>query len=271
MYTLANNYLEVSILDPIADQERFGVRYCTGGYIFQVTDATAGELMSGPTFPHSFNWFDGQGIPDAFNQSPLRMPSAKDDLALILGVGICDLEAKTVQSFCSWDVNEQSHQINMQTTQSYGNYTVELDRTVSLHDRTIRSTTRLANRGTAPIPLRWFPHPFYPQPDTDDLLKLNIPLGPIEHEGYHLADSGFITRRGWPWTRGFYLALDHAATTSLTLLQKHPKLGLVGAACSYTPQYFPIWGNPTTFSWEPFLERSVGAGQELVWWIDYDF
>ena len=31
MYTLKNDSLDVSILDPVADRERFGVRYCTGG------------------------------------------------------------------------------------------------------------------------------------------------------------------------------------------------------------------------------------------------
>ena len=63
MFTLSSETLVVEILDPVADQERFGVRYCTGGYIFQVTDAQHGPLLSGPTYPHDFNWFDGQGIP----------------------------------------------------------------------------------------------------------------------------------------------------------------------------------------------------------------
>ena len=39
MYTLSNEQLTVSILNPLADQSRFGVRYCTGGYIFQISDA----------------------------------------------------------------------------------------------------------------------------------------------------------------------------------------------------------------------------------------
>ena len=76
MYELRNNSLSVTILDPLADQERFGVRYCTGGYIYQVEDARHGPLLSGPTYPDSFNWFDGQGIPDAFNLSPLRDPDS---------------------------------------------------------------------------------------------------------------------------------------------------------------------------------------------------
>ena len=71
MYSLKNESLEVSILDPLADQQRFGTRYCTGGYIFQVVDPKLGDLLSGPTYPDSFNVFDGQGIPDAFNLSPL--------------------------------------------------------------------------------------------------------------------------------------------------------------------------------------------------------
>jgi hypothetical protein len=55
------------------------------------------------------------------------------------------------------------------------------------------------------------------------------------------------------------------------LLQRHPTLGMVSAACSYVPDFFPIWGNPLTFSWEPFLERTVASGQTLTWWIDYTF
>ena len=76
MYALTNESLSVAILDPQADQGRFGTRYCTGGYIYQVVDAQRGELLSGPTYPASFNWFDGQGIPDAFNLGPLREPTA---------------------------------------------------------------------------------------------------------------------------------------------------------------------------------------------------
>ena len=82
MLSLGNRELEVTVLDPVADRDRFGVRYCTGGYIYQITDARVGELMSGPTFPDSFNWFDGQGIPDAFHLSPLREPNSADPRVL---------------------------------------------------------------------------------------------------------------------------------------------------------------------------------------------
>jgi hypothetical protein len=119
--------------------------------------------------------------------------------------------------------------------------------------------------------MRWYPHPFYPQPEGDELVKLNIPLEPIEDAGYFLAENGFITRKGWKWEKGFYLSLNHTPTTNLVVLQKHPKLGLVAGTCSYAPDYFPIWGNPITFSWEPYLERSIGHGQEYSWWIDYEF
>lgn len=279
MYTLANDLLHVSILDPVADRDRFGVRYCTGGYIFQVHDHQLGDLMSGPTYPDSFNWFDGQGIPDAFNLQPLRDPDAADSQALVLGIGLCDLAAKEVRAFCDWEVTEDvagaAGRITFHTVQRHQSFAVELERTVSLEGRTLRSQTRLWNRGAAPIPIRWFPHPFYPQPETDELIKLNVAVAEIESAGqeggYEVRANGFIARRGWPWDKGYYQPLDHTAWSNLVILQKHPKLGLVAATCSYAPDYFPIWGNPRTFSWEPFLERTVGSGQEMAWRIDYEF
>jgi hypothetical protein len=54
-------------------------------------------------------------------------------------------------------------------------------------------------------------------------------------------------------------------------MQRHPKLGLISASCSYVPTFFPIWGNQHTFSWEPFFERLLAPQQNLSWWIDYDF
>jgi len=66
MFLLTNPELTVSILDPVADVARLGSRYVTGGYIWQVTDSQAGELLSGPEYPREPNSFDGQGAPDFF-------------------------------------------------------------------------------------------------------------------------------------------------------------------------------------------------------------
>jgi hypothetical protein len=103
------------------------------------------------------------------------------------------------------------------------------------------------------------------------LCKFNIPVEFSDNPGFEQLDNGFISRKDWPWEKGFYQALNHNAHTNLTLLQKHPVLGLVGATCSYVPSFFPIWGNPNTFSWEPFLERTIAPKQETTWWIDYEF
>ena len=271
MFTLQNDFLEVSILDPIADQERFGTRYCTGGYIFQITDPQHGPLLSGPTYPDSFNWFDGQGIPDAFNNAPLRESLDASPIALVIGIGLCDLKANTVTEFCTWNIRQTTHEITFHTLQADQNFGLELTRTVTLNNRTVRSHTHLKNNGKRPIPMRWFPHPFFPQPTTDDLCRFNIPVYFPDNPGYEFSDSGFISRKNWPWDKGYYQALDHNAHTNLVIFQKHPTLGLVAATCSYVPNFFPIWGNPRTFSWEPYFERALAPGQEHTWWIDYEF
>jgi hypothetical protein len=270
MFSLANGALEVQILDPVADRGRFGVRYCTGGYIFQVRDPRHRDLLSGPTYPESFNWFDGQGIPDAFNLGPLNSNKTLGE-ALVIGIGVCDMRGRTVTSFCDWTVERDASSAVFTTRQSYEDFSLTLARSVLLHERTIRSHTVLANVGKAPIPMRWFPHPFYPQTTTDELLWVNVPLRWRDANGYTQARSGFIARAGWPWNEGKYLPLDHDATAPLVLLQRHPMLGIVTAACSYVPDFFPIWGNAVTFSWEPFLERTIAPGAQLTWWIDYTF
>jgi hypothetical protein len=270
MLHLTHGALDVALLDPVDDRARFGVRYCTGGYVFQVTDARHGPLMTGPTYPESFNWFDGQGIPDAFNLGPLRSSRSVDE-ALVIGIGVCDLKARHVVRHCDWRIAIAETRIEFATTHAYEDYALSLTRTVEILRRTLRSRTTLRNTGDAFVPVRWFPHPFFPQPETDELLWVNAPLRWREAPGYAQGANGFIERRGWPWREGHYLPLDHDATAPLVLLQRHPSLGLVTAVCSYVPDFFPVWGNGNTFSFEPFLERNVAPGQSLDWWIDYTF
>lgn len=271
MLQLQNEELSVEILDPSADQQRFGVRYCTGGYIFQIHDKQHGALLTGPTYPESFNWFDGQGIPDSFNLSPLRQSGGNDEEVEIIGIGRCDLVKKQVLTFCSWEVERDIRTIKFMTTQQFAGFDFQLERTVSLLGRTVRSHTKITNHGEAFIPMAWFPHPFYPQPDTDELCRLSIPVSVPENEGYFIADNGFIHRKNFPERAGFYQALDQQAQSPLTITQRHPDLGMVSASCSYVPTFFPIWGNQHTFSWEPFFERLIAPQQALSWWIDYDF
>ena len=274
MHTLSNTELTVSILDPLADQARFGTRYCTGGYIFQIDDRQRGPLLAGanyPDYPDGFIPYNGQGIPDAFNLSPLAEPKQGGPLALIVGIGLCDLVADTVVEFCQWKVEETAGALTMRTAQSFQSFALNLERTVGLQGRTVRSTARLTNTGQSFIPLRWFPHPFYPQPPGDELCRFNVPVSMPDNPGYVFAPSGFIARRNFPDGRGYFQPLEMDAHAPLVVIQKHPVIGLTTGTCSYVPTWMPIWGNANTFSWEPYLERTVAPGQTAEWWIDYDF
>jgi hypothetical protein len=271
LFALKSDSLQVCILDPVADRQCFGTRYCTGGYIFQVLDVRHGEVMSGPTYPDTFNWFDGQGIPDAFNLSPLRDPESASAEAMVIGIGRCDLQQNQVREYCTWDVDRQADAVVLRTHQVHSPFAVELERRVALHDRTVTSSTRLRNVGRRLTPVTWFPHPFFPQPETDELCRFNTPVSLPDNPGYTLAPNGFVRRQGWPWSDGHYQPVDHQAQAPLLVTQRHPQLGLVVAHCSYVPSYLPIWGNGRTFSWEPFLERLVAPGQQLSWSIDYTF
>eukprot|EP01048_Picozoa_sp_COSAG05_P020342 COSAG05_NODE_3433_length_2066_cov_5.423996_3_plen_166_part_00 len=160
-------------------------RYCTGGYIFQVSDIAQGELLTGPAGAvheegNTFDVFNGQGFPDSFNQAPLKDPArgAGDGTALVIGTGLVDLNfksaaARTPQSgtgsgegvieYCQWDVERVgSHSLVYSATQSLGQFKLRIQRTVSLSGRTLTSHTVVTNLGSVALPVSWFPHPFFP-------------------------------------------------------------------------------------------------------------
>jgi hypothetical protein len=269
--TIENDQLAVDIIDPRSDQDFLGTRYCAGGYLFQITDKKLGPLLAGPTFPDSYNVFDGQGIPDSFNLAPLR--GVDDRLALVLGVGLCDLVDNTVLEPCHWNIDSKPGSIVFTTKHIFQDWTVVLERAVTLEGRTVRSNTVVRNAGSERFPIIWFPHPFFPQMPhgSDELIKVSPGVDLPGNEAYGLSSNGYIHRKNWPWTGDHYQALDVTRNGELAVIQRHPTLGLISASCNFTPTYFPIWGNRVTFSWEPMIERTIAPAQVAGWQIDYDF
>lgn len=275
MFELLTDELRVQVLDPVADRALTGVRYCTGGYVFQVHDARLGPLMSGPTYPDDFNWFDGQGIPDAFALAPVPGPAP---LALVLGVGVCDLAADVVVEPCTWDVTAgagaDERALTFRTAHAFAGVSCTLERTVTLVGRVLTSTTSVVNRSDErALPVVWFPHPFFPQPSDDELFRTGTPVRTAPNDGFEAVHGGAVLRRRvLPEGHvGPYLELEHAADGPLRLEHRHDLLGSVTMTTTYAPGRFAVWGNHHTVSPEPFLERTLAAGADLAWSVTYTF
>jgi hypothetical protein len=285
MYTLLNAQLSVSILDPIADQHRLGSRYCSGGYIYQVTDALKGELLSGPQYPDPEpNVFDGQGAPDMFFTALMTGEVPVGGEAGCIGVGrvrrTSPLEPfdvrynPEVSEYVRWEVHTAEHSITMSTRHAFADWGYALTRFVQLNGRRVYSRTTIASEGTAVLPVRWFAHPFWPLTPDHVLCRFTPPLGLPENPGYHYNADGYLCRKPeYDWSRGGHfqpLELP-AAQAGLTIVEQHPKLGQVSARTDFWPGFMPIWGNTRTFSFEPYFIRSLSAGQSAEWSIEYEF
>ena len=287
MYTLKNTQLTVSILDPIADQPRLGSRYCSGGYIYQVTDSEKGELLAGPHYPDPNPVpFDGQGAPDMFF-TPLssgEVPLGGE--AGCIGVGKVrrtnadhpfDVRFNPeVSEHVVWAVEQGVDSITMRTQHAFQDWAYTLTRYVALEGRVVISRTAIISQGIADLPVRWFAHPFFPLTADNVLCRFSPALGLPENPGYQADAAGFVCRKpAFDWSRGgHFQPMDlpaSGADATLTVVEKHPKLGQVTVQTDFWPGFLPIWGNARTFSFEPYFIRTLSTGQAAEWSIRYTF
>ncbi len=270
MLTLSNDRLTVEVVDPKKDDHLLGTRYCAAGYIHQVLDQSQVALLSGPTYPDSFNTFDGQGIPDTFHRAPLRS-SARQDQLLIPGVGRCSFDHKQLLEPASWNVTTKRDWLSMSTEHEFEEYRLDVSRTVKLMNRTVRSVTRVSNLAKGFVPVSWYPHPFFPHPSDDELCRFSTPITLLPNNSFTLEEDQWVNRLGWPWSGGNIAAIDHASRDHVMVSQRHPIVGTVTITFGYVPAYAMIYGNQNCFSIEPYLERTLGIGQSLEWFVDYTF
>jgi hypothetical protein len=284
MYTITNNNLVVSILDPIAERFRLGSRYCTGGYIYQVTDLHLGELFSGPQYPDSYPpVFDGQGAPDMFQTALLAADTPVGGEVGCIGVGrvlrsspIDPFDVRTnptVIEFLAWETNLEKTRIEMRTEQVFQSWGYELTRRVALEGRRVVSTTTIRSTGQAKLPIRWFAHPFWPLTSDDVLCRFAPEVGMADNPGYQFNPAGYICRKPeFDWSRGGrYQPLEIRTQASLEVIEKHPRTGQVVTTTDFVPGFLPIWGNSRTFSFEPYFLRELENGQQAEWTIQYAF
>lgn len=279
MLSLANRTLRVELLDPADDATRRGPRYCRGGYIWQVHDASRGPLVSGPEYPHSAPTpFNGQGLPESLRHRtrdgrPLTWRGAEG-----LGIGIGRLAAGNgnevrLEEPCAWTVTGDSSQLVFQTRQAAAGLACELSRKVELRDRTVISATQLTNVGETPLVLQWFAHPFWAL--TAGRARVRLPSGTTvpENPGFAVDAAGVLTFR-----RPFVTAQDDQfalltlpARHRLEVAVDHPTIGGVEFATSFVPDECPVWANARTVSVEPYLNLQVPPGETRHWSVEHRF
>ena len=287
MLRLANRELSLDVLDPreAADNQRQGWRYCHGGYVWQVTDAKLGPLLSGPSFPAEPSVFDGQGLPESFRHTR-RDNSARltwrGDTGVALGAGTLAAnpnktataaESVSLTEACRWTVTPASDSLIFQTRQSAAGFSYELSRKIELTGRTVTSFTQLTNVGDTPLALHWFPHPFWAL--TDGRAQMKLPAGTTvpENSVFAVAADGALTfkRVFGPKPDNQFALLTLPPNQALGLSLNHPKLARVTFDVSYLPEECPIWANPQTISVEPYLALNLAPGETRHWHVRHGF
>ncbi|MBI2513146.1 MAG: hypothetical protein HYV96_14305 [Opitutae bacterium] len=279
MPLLENATLRVELLDPVSDRSRLGPRFAWGGYIWQVHDATAGPLFAGPEWPKSDPApHNGQGLPESFRHrttdgAPLLW---RGETGLAPGAGALGLDAGgavIVTEPCAWTIESQTPtRIVYRTAQAVLGWSYELERTVELRERTLLSTSRLLNRGDAPLALEWFAHLFFSLESGRARVQLPAGTGLPPNPGFALEGRELVLRRTFNGERDGHL--DHLVLPRdepFSARLSHPKLTHVDFATDFAPFKCVVWANGNTLSLEPFLALHLAPCSAHAWTLRYDF
>lgn len=268
MLAIENSNLEVVILHPDHDIDFLGTRYCHGGSIFQVIDKSrsfSAKLLSGPTFPDTYDPLHGQGIPDSFEHCPIYIDNK---LKHVLGIGICD---NGIVEPVNWKIILKKDNALFSTIHRIGSETIELKRSISLFNRSLNIETIIENKTSEHITITWYPHPFFPQPRKVELCRIFSNVDWLDNPFYEFVNNGYICRKAnQPVNRAFF-ALDHKANSPVALAMRHDTCGQVLFESDYVPGFFPIWGNQRTFSMEPYFQTRIARTRKTVWNVSLHF
>lgn len=279
MLHLANAHLRLDVLDPITDVARQGLRYCWGGYIWQIHDATTGPLLSGPEYPKPDpSAFNGQGLPESFRHTsrdgiPLTW---NDREGLAVGAGRLMPDEKgnaALAAPCTWAVTPSSDRVVFQTRQAVAGLSYELSRQIVLLDRTVESHSRLTNLGETPLVLQWFAHPFWALTSGQARVRLPAGTGLPDNPGFGIAPDGTLTFKR-PFMTGDdkqFALLTPPPGRELTVAIDHPTLARVTFATSFAPDECPVWANAHTISVEPYLNLHLAPGESRHWHLRHGF
>ena len=279
MLTLANAELTVDLLDPAAEQTRLGPRFCWGGFVWQVHDRQIGPLLTGPEWPAVDPLpHNGQGLPESFRHSTTTGEPLLWDGATGLAPGAGALGRDTtgaiiVTAPCVWQVDLQPDRAVFRAEQTVGSWSYKLERTIELRGRQLISCSRLTNRGTTPLKLEWFAHPFFAL-QSDGLLRVTLPEGTQlpANPGYLLIGRELTLRRAFVGVDdGHLVHLGLPGGQYFAVTVSHPKLSSVRFATDFVPFKCVLWANGNTLSLEPFLALNLAPGESREWTLTYDF
>jgi hypothetical protein len=201
MLTLTDARLRVEVLDPEAAAELplQGLRFCRGGYVWQVHDERLGPLLSGPEYPAPAPVpFNGQGLPESFRHRTRdgRPLTWRGGEGLAPGIGRLGLDARgepILVAPCAWTITRLPGQLVFQTRDAGAGLAYELAPTTS-SSRCLNSRPagRSPSRSITPQSLAWSSAPA--------LRPTSAPCGPTPAPSRSNPTSRWTSRPARPGT-----------------------------------------------------------------------